>query len=157
MTVLGGKGVFLRVLLFCPMLIWVYYISIDFLPSTPAIGTWIYHVNCWSAPGQGFIHRSMRHQEEDKETVQSPFRVEEDECLAHGSFTPLSFKNPIFFMLKILKSRLLHSKLTCWAWDQVSLFIESFSHFFLTSLDQKQKQDSLNSWPKQSSTDLYGR
>lgn len=98
----------------------------------------------------------MRHQEEDKETVQSPFWVEEDECLAHGSFTSLSFMNPIFFMLKVLKSRLLHSKSTCCAWDQVSLFF-ILSFFFLTSLDQKQKQDSINSRPKQSSTDLYGR
>ena len=40
-------------------------------PCIPAIDTWIYHVNCRSAPGQGFMHWSMLHQEKDKETVQS--------------------------------------------------------------------------------------
>lgn len=70
----------------CPMLIGLYYISIDFLPCTLAIDTWIYHVNCRSTPGQEFMRRSMRHQGDDKEAAWSPFWLEEDECLARRLF-----------------------------------------------------------------------
>lgn len=92
MTVPGGLGSLL-----CPMLIWVYYISIDFLPCTPAIDTWIYHVNCSSTLGQEFIWRSVWHQEEDKETVS------DSSLVSHRSCTSLSFQESNFLYAKTLK------------------------------------------------------
>lgn len=76
----GGGGVFLCGLaVLSHVNVSVLYKHRFFPPCIPAIDTWIYHVNCWSQPGQGFMHWSMRHREEDKETVQTPFWLEEDE------------------------------------------------------------------------------
>lgn len=92
----AGRGIG-GVPLFCPMLIWLYYNSIDFLPCTQAIDAEIYHANCRSMPGQEFIHRSMWHREEDKETIQSPCLLEEDGCFP--------FQCPFFFKENLLKTK----------------------------------------------------
>lgn len=117
-------------LLLCPMLMWVYYISIDFLPCIPAIDTWIYHINCWSVLSSGFMYWSMQHQEEDKETVQTPFWFSEEECWLT---TLLCLSLSLWKIQFILCSNsfsllLLHCKSTCWAWcEVVSLFLWTHS------------------------------
>lgn len=94
-----GKAQCIVGLLLCPMLMWVYYTSIDFLPCIPAIDRWIYHVNCGSAQSSEFMHWSMQHLEEDKETVQTSSWDEVDECWLKALFF-LSLAIPIYLMLK---------------------------------------------------------
>lgn len=82
---MGGGGGAAAVPLLWPMLIPVYYISIDFLACAQAIDTGIYHANCRSTPGQELKHWSMWHQEKDKAAIRSLSALEEDECFCSES------------------------------------------------------------------------
>lgn len=145
-------------LLFCPMLMWVYYISIDFLPCIPAIDTWIYHVNCCSGPGQGLCtgqcctRRKIKklyglHSDSRRKSVWLTALL----CLSLG------LKNIIFFMHTklfsvvqnleaLFKAELLvESEVTSlFLWNHLTRNIKFYVNIFIT-LDQKHMISFLSS------------
>lgn len=123
MTFSGGRVFPSVALLFWAMLMWVYYISIDFSPPAfqPSAHEYI-TLTAGVRPAGGLCTGQCGFRREDKETARTPFWLEEDECSARGS----SEKKSNFLYQFRGRTESLNLTATCWPNGEVSLcFSES--------------------------------